>query len=475
MTIGKKLGIAIIAMLLVGIGITACAFCSIRTISRELATSTGLTAEKLALAGDLKAAANIMRTGQRGILLNGFQHDTKGAEATTADYEKKKANALTLVAKIEPLQVSEEGRQLVNRLKADIERHSASFHRIADLCQAGNLKEAAASYKEQGAPAGAAMEQTASQLMAQEIDIMRASAVAGGRQVRFAAAGMAVIGALGAGTLLLTFIVVAGITRGLSGLSAELSEGAAQVWSASAQVATSSQRLAQDASGEASAIEKTSAAAKNVASLARKIAHQAKTAAELMDTVDARVGEGNATLGLMVNSMAAIGESSGRISKIIKVIDEIAFQTNILALNAAVEAARAGESGTGFAVVADEVRNLAQRSAQAARDTAGLIEDSIAKSKDGGIKLQRVTEVIQGIIENTGRVKTFIDEVSLTSLDEAKGAEAISTGVHQLEQSAQDTARFSEESAASCQQMSAQARTLNAIAEQMGAMVGSAA
>ena len=191
-----------------------------------------------------------------------------------------------------------------------------------------------------------------------------------------------------------------------------------------------------------------------------------------MQTVDARVSEGNQTLDLMVGSMEAITDSSGRISKIIKVIDEIAFQTNILALNAAVEAARAGESGMGFAVVADEVRNLAQRSAQAARDTAGLIEDSIAKSNDGSVKLQRMAEVIRGITENTGKVKAFIDEVSLASVEQAKGVDAISKGVSQMEKSTQDTASFSEESASASEQLSAQAQTLNQIAEQVAAMVG---
>ncbi len=475
MTIGKKLRMAIVTMLLVVAGMAASAVYSINTISRELETSTGLTTEKLALAGNLKAAANIMRTGQRGMLLNGFQHDSKGATATRADYAKKKASALALAASIEPLLVTEEGRRSINQLKSDIERHATSFRQISDLCDAGKLKEAETFYKEQGAPAGVAMEQTASKMMDQQIKIMSASAEAGHRQVRFAIISLTAIGALGVITLLVTLFMVAGITRGLARLSAELSEGAAQVRSASVQVATSSQRLAQEASNGAASIEETSAAAKEVAALARKSAGQAKTAANLMDTVDARVGEGNETLGQMVASMSAITESSGRISKIIKVIDEIAFQTNILALNAAVEAARAGESGMGFAVVADEVRNLAQRSAQAARDTAALIEDSIAKSNDGGVKLERVAEVIQSITENTGKVKTFIDEVSLASLDEARGVEAISKGVNQMEQSTQDTASFSEQSAAASEQLSAQAETLNHIAEQVGAMVGTAA
>ncbi len=124
-----------------------------------------------------------------------------------------------------------------------------------------------------------------------------------------------------------------------------------------------------------------------------------------MSKVDQATQEGTAALREMISSMALISESSDGISKIIKVIDEIAFQTNILALNAAVEAARAGESGMGFAVVADEVRNLAGRCGQAARDTAGMIEQSITRSRDGGGKLEKLSDLVRSIVTRSQEVK----------------------------------------------------------------------
>jgi methyl-accepting chemotaxis protein len=472
LTVGKKLQTVVGAMLLVGLCMATAAMYSIKILSRELETSTGSTAEKLALSGNVKAAANIMRTGQRGILLNAYQHDPAGAEATKRDYAKRKESALSLIAGVERLMAGGAESQLVELLKSNIEVHADCFRQIAELCDAGKLMEASAFYKEKGASAGAAMEQTVSDLMAQETTIMARSAEAGRRQTEIANIAMTAIGIFAIGIVVLTWLVLRRITKEMCSLALELDMGASQVFSASAQVATASQKLAQEASAVASGIEETSAAARQVASSARKSADTARTAANLMDTVDARVSDGNKTLGQMVESMAAITEASGRISKIIQVIDGIAFQTNILALNAAVEAARAGQAGMGFAVVADEVRNLAQRCAGAARDTSALIQDSIAKSNDGGAKLQRVAEVIRGITENTAEVKAFIDEVSLACLEDAKGVDQISQGVVQMERSTQDTASFSEQSAAASEQLSAQAKTLNQIAQQMGSMVG---
>ncbi len=170
--------------------------------------------------------------------------------------------------------------------------------------------------------------------------------------------------------------------------------------------------------------------------------------------------------------MAEINTHSGKIYKIRKVIDEIAFQTNILALNAAVEAARAGEAGMGFAVVADEVRNLAQRSAQAAKDTASLIEGSITKSHEGKAKVDQVASAIRDITAESTKVKTLVEEVHLGSQEQARGIEQISRAIVQMEQVTQKTAADAEESSAAATELNTQWETLQEIAKRLTAMVG---
>jgi methyl-accepting chemotaxis protein/methyl-accepting chemotaxis protein-1 (serine sensor receptor) len=182
----------------------------------------------------------------------------------------------------------------------------------------------------------------------------------------------------------------------------------------------------------------------------------------------------NRLLDQTVGAMSEIHAQSGKISKIIRAIDEIAFQTNILALNAAVEAARAGEAGMGFAVVADEVRNLAQRSAQAARDTAALIEESIAKSHEGKSRVDQVAVAVRLISADASKVKSLVDEMSAGSSQQGQGMEQIARAIAQMEQVTQQTAANAEQGAAAATELTAQSASLKDIMERLTDLVGAA-
>lgn len=209
--------------------------------------------------------------------------------------------------------------------------------------------------------------------------------------------------------------------------------------------------------------------------MTRRSSENSDSAARAMLVVNDHVQEGNHKLEQMVDSMRDITASSEKISRIVKSIDEIAFQTNILALNAAVEAARAGEAGLGFAVVADEVRNLAHRAADAARNTSDLIEESIAKSNQGAARLKEVAEVIRGITESATGVKTQVDEVRASNQEQAGGIEQIAKAVSQMDRLTQTTAASAEEGASASEELSAQANHLDNIALRLQTLVSGAA
>jgi len=284
-----------------------------------------------------------------------------------------------------------------------------------------------------------------------------------------------VSGASLAGFLLgvtIMFFVVRGINKDLTQAITELSEGAEQVAGAAGQVSSSSQSLAQGSSEQAASLEETSASSEEINAMARKNSENSREAAGLVSGSQQNFIHTNQALEQTVGAMSEIHAQSGKISKIIKVIDEIAFQTNILALNAAVEAARAGEAGMGFAVVADEVRNLAQRSAQAARDTAALIEESISKSNDGKVKVDQVAAAIRAITEEFGKVKVLVDEVNQGSQEQTRGIEQVAKAVLQMQQVTQTTAAGAEESAAAAEELNAQSEALKAVVARLSAMVG---
>ncbi|MGQ9687507.1 MAG: methyl-accepting chemotaxis protein [Desulfobaccales bacterium] len=206
-----------------------------------------------------------------------------------------------------------------------------------------------------------------------------------------------------------------GLTRTISNIVASLNDGSDQVAAAASQMSSSSQSLAQGSSEQAASLEETSASLEEMASMTRTNADNARQADALMGEAARVVETAHTSMTQLASSMQEISKASEETAKIIKTIDEIAFQTNLLALNAAVEAARAGEAGAGFAVVADEVRALAMRAAEAAKNTATLIEGTVSKVKEGSDLMGKTAEVFSQVAGSTGKVKELVAEIAAAS------------------------------------------------------------
>ena len=252
----------------------------------------------------------------------------------------------------------------------------------------------------------------------------------------------------------------------------ELKEMSSQVASAAEQISVSNQSLAQAASEQAASVEEASASTEEIGALARKNSDNSQTAVQLMLAGSKSIAEAEVKLQQLATSVHEMVAASGKISKIIKAIDEIAFQTNILALNAAVEAARAGESGAGFAVVADEVRNLAGRSAEAARETAQLISEATAQSAASSRKLDEVVDIFRGTTEGILSAKQLIGEVDNSAREQMRGLDHISRAVSQLEQLAMQTAASAEERAAATEELSAQSSVVRDVTVGLEQVIG---
>jgi len=295
-------------------------------------------------------------------------------------------------------------------------------------------------------------------------------------QVRSSTISLAVTGVGGIllGIVLVVF-TIRGTNRVLSKVANALSEVANNVANASNQVGGASQSLAKGASEQAASLEETSASLEEIKSQAKRNAENANDTRTLAEATRSATESGTSRMKEMNQAMNDIKASSDNIAKIIKTIDEIAFQTNILALNAAVEAARAGEAGAGFAVVAEEVRNLAQRSAVAAKETAEKIDDSLQRSVKGVELSARVSEGFTDIAEKTSRINNLIGEIATASNEQSEGLRQVGTAVTQMDTITQQNASSAEETASAAEELRGQSGQLLGNIQDLLKLVGGAA
>ena len=475
MTIGKKLGISFGALMLLVAGLAAAAWFTVNKLGEELDTAVNRTGPKLDYSNAVGRLIAQVAASNRAAMLGYVNQDHAFAE--------KQREALTgfrkildeRVKDIRPLLVTAEGVRALHSIEDSLAKYDAAISQYLALGKSGKFAEALAMMDATLAPLVSSMNQNVDVLVKQQRDFLKESV----RSARTTTANshwlIAIILSFTLAIGLVAAFVLRKVNATLRDAVGELRDGADQVASAAGQISASSQSLAQGASEQAAALEETSASSSEIRALARQNSENSRLAADLVSHSQQMFVETDRSLESMVAAMADIKGSSDKVAKIIKVIDEIAFQTNILALNAAVEAARAGEAGMGFAVVADEVRNLSQRCAQAAKDTAALIEESIAKSNGGKAKVDQVADSIQAITSEAAKVKTLVDDVSRGSQKQTRGIEDVARAMTAMEKVTQQSAASAEESAAAAEELTAQASTLAGVVEQLSEMVGPAA
>ena len=271
--------------------------------------------------------------------------------------------------------------------------------------------------------------------------------------------------------ILLSMFTVRAVTKPLQRVIEGINSGAEEVASAAGQVSSASQSLADGSSAQAAAIEETSSSLEQMSSMTRQNADHAGQADHLMQDANTVVNQANSSMEELIESMADISNASEETSKIIKTIDEIAFQTNLLALNAAVEAARAGEAGAGFAVVADEVRNLAMRAADAARDTAGLIEGTVNKVASGSELVSKTNESFGNVADSAQKVGELVSEIAAASNEQAQGIGQVNNAVSEMDKVTQQNAANAEESASASEELNAQAEQMKSLVDELVVLI----
>ncbi|MBZ5601465.1 MAG: MCP four helix bundle domain-containing protein [Acidobacteriia bacterium] len=472
LTLGVKLASSFGAMLVLVLILGAVSFKITTDLGAQLDEAIRGTARRQMLAGQIRADAANMNALERAVASGTMLHQAEKARAFQAQYAAAAQNVDAGLAEFVSMSNTDETtNQLVaiNEQREAIEKSHAEFEQMLGR---GQMDQALKLFDDTLVPGLSRMSDLASGLVAQEGSQFEATEKnAGTRESGSRSITVALVGlSMAVGGWLMW--ISRGITLRLRGVTAQVASCARGVSAASGQISSASRALADGARKQAASLEETSASSQELASMTQSNAKNSGDAMRLMARADTQVAAANRSLEETIVSMQAIGAASEKIARIIRIIDEIAFQTNILALNAAVEAARAGDAGMGFAVVADEVRSLAGRCAQAAKDTASLIEASIDSTREGKARLDHMAEAIHATTESTVEVKRLVDEVSVSSTEQARGIDQIAHALGEVDRITQQAASSAQESAAASAAMAGQSQAMDAVTRQLVAFVG---
>ena len=501
--LGTRLIVGYLLIVLVAVAIGAVGIFNLYKIDGQYSEMHVKATVPLGQLVDFVDAFQRMRGNVKDILLSSSASEISQYELIINQRNQEFDTNLALV---EETLMTEEGHTIVDEIRQEKAKYDEVTKRIIALAKAGNVSEALSLNRGEGDNIRKALEENVEKLTTMKVDIANETSVANSASTKAATVTMIIILASGvlAAAAVGAYIFVTiqrsintmantakkladgdldfsltvytkdsigqlassfnEVSDNLNEIMSNIQEASEQVASGSRQVSESSMSLSQGATEQASSIEQLTASIEEIAAQTRLNAQNANQANELADLTKVSAIQGNDQMKSMLKSMDEINEASNNISKIIKVIDEIAFQTNILALNAAVEAARAGQHGKGFAVVAEEVRNLAARSANAAKETTTLIEGSIHKVA-GGTKIANETAAaLSQIVDSIEKVSDLVGNIAVASNEQATGVEQVNQGVSQIASVVQTTSATSEETAAASEELSSQAEMLKEMA-----------
>jgi methyl-accepting chemotaxis protein len=469
-TIGRRIVSGFAAVLLIAAAVGIFALNRVQTIARTTKDVTERAMPSVVLFATIESLV-------KENYINTTQHLAAADPSRMASIEKEmtaKSETLTgLYKEVEALLADDTAQRNYELIKPERAAYRDARSKVLALSRQGKKDEAQNRLDTELYP----VFQRYTGALQQSIRLNREDSTASAREAAQSITETRVGVPLGTGIAILVgglvaFFITRKINRVLWRVSGEVREGASQVGHAAHQVNSASQSLAQGTNEQAASLEETSASLEEITSMTARNAESAANAKELANRTRTTAETGSGDMQAMTAAMDAIKVSSDSIAKIIKTIDEIAFQTNILALNAAVEAARAGEAGAGFAVVAEEVRALAQRCAQAARETTSSIEDSIQKAGHGVSISAKVATSLQQIVEHARKVDELIAEIATASKEQTQGLNQIVTAVSQMDKVTQSLAAGSEETAASAEEMHGQATALESAVAQLDVLVG---